>query len=183
MAQTNFGKFFSSFFFVNLLFATHAFSDASPAPSPVPPSLSVDQIIDILGSSLSIAKGLPGVLGAIFVGIVALAIALLLIAKYFMDRGVREREAYETDLRVRKLQAENLSRMQRDATIALISNMDLSYKQDYEYFVLKIRDGKYEAVYVKINPKFHEKLVTFLYDAALTPEERAARVILVIKPA
>lgn len=154
---------------------------AKMIPSPLPIN-SPDQIIAILADSLSMAKGLPGILGAIFVGIIALALALLIIAKYYADKGAREKEAYETDMKVRQIQAINLTRMQKDAASSLLDNMDLSYRQDYDYYVQKIGEGKFDAVYVKINPKFYTELSTFIYDQSIPPEQRAARVILIVKP-
>jgi hypothetical protein len=104
------------------------------------------------------------------------------IAKYFENEDKRRREAYEYDLKVRNQQAENTARMQRDATQALLDNMDLTYGQDYNYCLQKIREQKYPAVYAKFNTKFQEQIAAFLYDETLTPEQRAARVILVVRP-
>ena len=142
----------------------------------------IDQILELLANAVKIAAGLPGLPGMIFVCIVALAAAILVIAKYFMERGAREKEAYLLDQKVKQVQLENLARMQKDAATALISNMDLSYKQDYEYFTQKIKEQRYSSVYVKIAAKFHTSLAGFIYDETLSAEERAARIILLIKP-
>lgn len=154
----------------------------SPLPLPSGAPQTPDQIIALLADSLALAKGLPAALGAIFIGIVALAMAMLMIAKYFAEKGKREDEAYKTDLRIKTEQATNLARIQKDAATSLATNLDLAYKQDYEYFVVKIKAEKYDAVCAKIAPKFHVELSKFIYDTALPAEERAARIIMVIKP-
>ena len=135
----------------------------------------------MLSNALSMGASLPGLLGAIFVGLVVVAWAIFKISKYFEEKGKREREAYDEDQRVRKLQADNTARMQNDAVQALMDNMDLSYRQDYDYCVLKIKDKKYSAVYAKFNLQFKEQIATFLYDESLTPEFRAGRVIQVVR--
>lgn len=163
-----------------LLFPFLAFADASPTP--VPGSMDVDQIIQMLSNALSIGKGLPGIFGAIFVGVVAIAIALLLIAKYFSDRGAREAAAYALNLQIQQTQAENLARMQQDSTTAFLSNMAITYQQDYQYFIQMINVGTYSGIYAKIAPQFQEQVSKFIYDSSITPENRAARVIMLIQP-
>lgn len=152
--------------------------EATPTPAP---TMNVDQIMAILADSIALGKNLPGIFGAIFVGIIALALALIIIAKYFMDRGQREKEAYLEDQRIRKIQAENTARMQKDAVEALISNMDVSYQQDYAYFTQMIKQQRYPFIYMKIAPQFKEEIATFLYDDTQPAEVRAARVIQVIR--
>lgn len=152
-----------------------AFADEIDPSSP-------DAIIKMLANALALGKSLPPTIGAIFVGIVALAIAVMLIARYFFERGKREKDAYLLDQKIRTEQTENLARMQKDASTGLINNMDINYKQDYEYFVKKIKEEKYDSVYVKIAPKFHTSLAEFIYNKELSAEERSARVIIIIRP-
>ena len=71
--------------------------------------------------------------------------------------------------------------MQKDASIALIANMDTSYQQDYTYFIQKIKDSKFDAIYLKIAVKYHKDISQFVYDDKITPEQRSARIISLIK--
>jgi len=169
---------------LGLFFPYLVFADASPLPiaTPLPVTLDVDQIIQMLSSALVIGKGLPGFFGAIFVGVVGIAIAALLIAKYFFDRGAREAAAYALNLQIQQTQAENLARMQQDATTAFLSNMAITYQQDYQYFIQMIKGNTFEGIYAKIAPQFHTQIAQFIYDQTISPEERAARVIMIVKP-
>lgn len=146
-----------------------------PTPTPTP------NIDSMLTNALSIASGLPGIFGAIFVGLIVLAWAALKISKYFEDRGKREKDSYLEDQRIKQIQAENTAKMQNDAVKALLDNMDISYKQDYEYFVKMINEKKYSAIYAKISPIFKEQIATFIYDETLTSEFRAGRVIQTVR--
>lgn len=162
-------------YFILFLFPAVAMAaDAAP--------IDTDFILQMLQNAMVMGAKLPGIIGAIFVGVIALSIAVLLIAKYFMDRGAREKAAYAEDLRIRTIQSENLARMQKDATTALISNMDLSYKQDYDYFVAKIKESRFDAVYAKIATQFHAQIAQFIYENGIPTEERAAHIIMLIKP-
>lgn len=154
----------------------------SPTPTSLPGTIDADQLMQMLSNALAIASGLPGIFGAVFVGLIALVIAILLIAKYFLEKGAREKEAYLTDLKIRQTQEENLARMQKDATSAFLSNMDISYAQDYQYFIQMIKAEKYDAVYAKVASKFHEGIAQFIYDTSISAEDRAARVIMLVKP-
>jgi hypothetical protein len=147
-------------------------------PAPIEP----ETILAMLQDALKVAGQLPGVLGAILIGFISLAIGLLLIAAVMNSREKRERAAYEYDLTIRKIQAENLERIQRDASQALMQNMDSKYKEDYKIFTAAIAEKKYERVCVKCDSRFHETIANFLYDEKLSAEDRAARVILVIRP-
>lgn len=135
----------------------------------------------VFPNALALALQVGGVPGAILLAIIALGWSLWKISNYFEAKDKREREAYEEDLRIRNLQATNTARMQRDAAAALMDNMDLSYKQDYDYFIQMIKVGNYKAIYNKIAQKFHEPISTFIYNDATPAEERSARVILVIR--
>ncbi|MGZ6369241.1 MAG: hypothetical protein ACXWPM_00770, partial [Bdellovibrionota bacterium] len=132
-------------------------------------------------NAMKIGANLPGVLGAIFVALVAVAIAIILIAQYFVALGQRERDSYNANLAAQQLQNANLSRMQIDATQALIDNMDIVYKQDFDYFAKQIAAKQYSSIYVKVAPEFHPQIANFLYDESLAAPVRAARVIGVIR--
>lgn len=117
--------------------------------------------------------------GIAIVGIIAMCI--LSIAKYFWDRNAREKEAYEYSLKVRLEQEKNTARMQKDAAESLMLNMDIAYQQDYEFYIQKISEGDFKAVYPKTPVQFHEKIATFLYRDDLSSAVRAAMIIDVVR--
>lgn len=156
-----------------LFFPALAFADTPP--------LSVDDLMTMLANALLIGKSIPGIFGAIFVTFIALAISIALIAKYFIQRNLRETTAFDQDQLERKTLANNLAQMQADATSALIQNMDTVYTQDYQYYVQQITAANYPAIYLKIAPQFYTAVSQFLYDNTLTPTQKAARIIQVVR--
>lgn len=119
-------------------------------------------------------KALVGIIGLI-------AVCALTIARYFWKEDLRREEAFKKAEADRNKQSALLEQVQKDASAALRLNMDIVYKQDYDYFVKMIPLKKYPEVLLKIAPIYFDKIATFLYNETLTPEDRAARILLIIK--
>lgn len=137
---------------------------------------------EVFANGLKLAVQVGGIPGAIILGLICLGYTAWKLGNYLDERGKREREAYELDKKIREQQAANLARMQKDASQALITNMDITYKQDYDQFVRQFKEGNYKGPYQKYNVKFHDTISKFVYDESIPVEERAARVILTVKP-
>ena len=163
---------------ISLLFLLPAVACAQTTiPTPTPSPLDIDNITAILQSSLKIAGSLPGVLGAIFVAVIGLTLAVLLIAKYFVNKGAQETAAYQAQLQTQLTQNSNLAKMQVDAAQALINNMNTLYQQDYDYFVQMLGANNYVAIYAKLDVQFHTKIAGFIYDATIPATQKAASII------
>jgi hypothetical protein len=167
---------------IPFLFPVLAWAGPSPTPLPAPTGDVADMLLQMMPDVIAMGKTLPGVLGAIFVALVAVAAGILLIARYYNSKGARETAAYEADQQARKIQTDNLARMQRDAVQAMVENLEESYRQDYEYLTQKIQAKDYAACYLKFSPMFREKIAAFLYDEALPAAQRAGQIILIVKP-
>jgi hypothetical protein len=139
-------------------------------------NINIDQLVQLTIAFIQA----PTVKAAVcLVGV--LAIACLVIAKYFLDRNQREKEAYVEALRIKKIQEANLQRMQIDASQGLVENLDTAYQQDYDYHVKMIKAQTYKAVYAKIAPQFYDNVSTIIYREDLTPEQKAALIINLIR--
>jgi len=118
---------------------------------------------------------------AIVILVGVLCLCVLMIAKYFWDRNKREEEAYKETIRIKKEQEENIWRVQRDSLASYIIGLDIAYQQDYNYYVQKIKDNKYAAVFMKVSDKFHDEIGNFLYSEKLTPEQKAGLIIKTVR--
>jgi hypothetical protein len=116
-------------------------------------------------------------------GIILICLVYLtgFITKYLYDKNKRESDAYNEALRIKKIQETNLQKMQGDATQALIDNMDIAYEQDYEYYVKMIKSQTYKAVYAKVAVQFYDKIAEIIYREELTPEQRSAMIINIVR--
>lgn len=114
---------------------------------------------------------------AIIMCIGIVLICILYIAKYFFDKNKRESEAYEFSLKIRKEQEANLLKLQIDSSQALIDNMDINNKLNYDYFVQQLKKDNHKAIYYKVHASLHEKVSDFLYNEKLTPEQKSALVV------
>ena len=125
--------------------------------------MNIAQILQILQNSLTVATGMPGLVGMIFVALIGLVIAALLIAQYFNARGVREAAAYQLNCRPQQTQDTNLAQMQADVSAAMIENMNTVYQQDYAYFVqmLSATPPNTVAVYAKLSAQTQAQLASF----------------------
>ena len=119
------------------------------------------------------------VLGSI--ALILLVLAILSIAKYFKNEDIRREAAYQESLRIKAEQDKNLARLQQETTQAFLDNIDAAYKQDYEYYRDKITQGKYAAIWGKIPPLLQEEIAAFVYKDDLKPEEKAAKIILIVR--
>jgi hypothetical protein len=119
------------------------------------------------------------VLGA--VTIILITMAILSITKYFKNEDLRREQAYQESLRIKAEQNKNLARLQQETTQAFMDNVDAAYKQDYEYYKDKITQGKYAAIWGKIPQNLQEEVASFVYKEDLKPEEKSAKIILIVR--
>lgn len=115
----------------------------------------------------------------VIVGIIALC--MFYIALYFYKENKRREEAYKEAIRVKQLQEKNIERMQLEVSQAIKQNMDVAYKQDFDYYKDCITQGKYLLVWGKIPAVFREKVLEFIYREDLSPEDKSARIIQVVR--
>ena len=116
---------------------------------------------------------------AIVVGI--LAMAALMIAKYFWDENKRKENAYREAMKVREEQNKNLQRLQQETTQAFLANIDAAYKQDFEYYRDKIAQNKTADIWGKVPYELQEEVTRFVFRDDLKPEEKSARIILAVR--
>jgi uncharacterized membrane protein len=145
------------------------------APSPLP-SIDVDVIAGMLQNALSIGSALPGILGAIFVVFIAIAISLLLISKYFADENKRRDEAYKESKRLEHEHNANLQRIAVDYAKAAGELLSEEYRKDYELYSKLLANKDYSFL-AKIAKVYHNELAGFIYDESIAPRDRAARII------
>ena len=119
------------------------------------------------------------VLGAIT--LILITRAVLAIAEFFKKEDIRREEAYRETLRIRAEQQAIVARLQREATQAFLDNIEAAYKQDFEYYRGKIAAGKYPDIWGKIPKELQEEVAGFVYKDDLKPEEKSARIILLIR--
>jgi len=115
----------------------------------------------------------------IIIGI--LGVCFLIIAKYFFDENKRRKEAFLEAQKIKKEQAETAERLQRDASIALIENMDSAFEQDFQDFKRYIDEKKFSSILMNIPRQYHQEIGTFLYNEDLNSQDRAARIINIFK--
>jgi Tfp pilus assembly protein PilV len=147
--------------------------------------MNISAILQALENALTTAAGTPGLIGVIFVALVGLAIGVLIIANYFYAANIREQAAYNAQLATQQTQAANLAQMQADASQALISNMDTTWQQDYNYFVqmLEATPPNTVAIYAKLNIQFQTQIAGFIYNTSLPATQRAAQIIMLMQQA
>ena len=115
----------------------------------------------------------------IIIGI--LAICILMITKYFVDENKRRRDAYLEAKKIKEQQNKIAEKLQYDASLALRQNMDTMFEQDFEDFTIYIEEKRYSNVLMNIPRKYHHELGVFIYNEELNAEDRAARIISILK--
>lgn len=152
-------------------------------PSPAPATgMTPEQMQQLLMDALSVAKTIPWpAVGAIFVALIVVCAAVLQIAAFFRGEAQRRAEAYAEAIRIRQQQLEITEKVQRDASQALKDNMDAAYQDDYRYYIKQLTAKNYPAIWGKIPLKAMDAVGKIVYSEDIAPEDRAARIILVLK--
>lgn len=108
-------------------------------------------------------------------------ICVLIITKYFYDKNKREAEAWKEDQRIRKEQKEILLTTQKKSKLALVASMDTAFRVLYERIVERIKTDQTELIYFLMRDEFHVEITEILMSIELTPEEKSAQIIKVIR--
>lgn len=137
---------------------------------------SIDKLISILTQSLDAPTA-----KLILVALIGISVAILLVAKYFYSENQRRAELFEENRKRRREQIAVIARMQRETSLAMLANLEEAYRLDFEFYKLRITEKKYDIIWAKIPPKFYEIIAKFVYDETLTPEERGARIVQLIR--
>lgn len=149
-------------------------------PSPLPGgSVDMDSILSMLQNALTIGSGLPGILGAIFVVLVSIAIAIILISKYFLDENKRRNEAYLESKRLELEHNTNAQKLANDYAKAAGDLLGEEYRKDYERYCVQIANKDFSFL-VKIAKEYHAEIALFLYNETIAASDRAARIIHIV---
>jgi len=143
--------------------------------------ISPDSAWQMLAEAMAVPITIPWVKIA-YQAIVMLVMGILVIAKYFFDKNKRETEAYKTDIETRQRQSELLERAQHDAASSMRDNLAGAYADDYKLYVKMITKEDYSFLgNGKIPLKCIDEISHFVYNKDLAVEDRASRIILVVK--
>jgi sensor histidine kinase regulating citrate/malate metabolism len=113
--------------------------------------------------------------------LILLTMAIITIATYFKQEGIRRAQAFAEAERIRTEREKNLERLQADLIKDAMENLDDAYQEDYIYYKDKISVGKYADIWGKIPQQFQEEIASFVYKDELKPEDRSARIILTVR--
>lgn len=156
--------------------------------------IAAEEVFDIelfFQNAMKLCASVGGITGAILLAVIVFGFAVMKIAKYFEDRGKREREKDEADKRVMLIQSTNYSLMQKHGAAAQIKLLDGIWKSHYQNFVSALTiaetnpdsDNGYPLIYAKIDKSFYNEIAKVIYnkDDKLTKEEKAGLLIGIMK--